>query len=292
MLLIQETIDKYGYDPTTLTKGSHKKVIFECPKCKQIDEIRVRYFTGDDYICKYCTGNTGKAKKEKIDWWKKRTNDFNNIEVFKEKYPNVLIQETYDKYGYFPHEIGIGSHKPVLYKCFECGSIQETRIRYIKSPEPMCSTCTNKKKMIKMNTEKMSQGLAPNGLPLGYHDKEKYRVSNRNWYRKFRSTDVGKAINRLRVGLKRIQNGYSFKDLPYTPQELGQHIIERLEAREYKCPLCNKPFDEVGYDIDHKIPLTSVDTPEDVLELFALSNLDVLCPECNQFVKRNKIIDY
>ena len=289
MLLIKETIDKYGYDPTTLTKGSHKNILFSCPQCGEINEIRIRYFTGDDYKCKRCTGNTGQTKKEKIEYWKKTTNEFNNENTL---LPNILNQETYDKYGYYAHEVKQGSHRPVLYRCADCGTIKETRIRYIKSENHICSDCSNKIKAHNHNKEFKAKGLAPNGLVLGFHDEDKYRKTKCEWRKKWRSTPTGQAINRLRVSLKRLDKGYSTKNLPYTALEFANHIQERINARNNECPLCEKSFDDVGYNIDHKIPLCTANTPEEALELFSLYNLDVMCPECNQFVKGDKEMDY
>jgi 5-methylcytosine-specific restriction endonuclease McrA len=280
MLLIDKTKEKYGYDPTTLTPSSHKIVIFDCNKCHKEIELRIRYYR-EDYLCSDCKKETTKENnyKPKV------------LGLIKFNPPSIVLwQETFDKFGYYPEDLSNGSSRKVVWKC-RCGEISESEVKKIREGWS-CVSCNQRQKATNRNKQMMDSGLAPNGLPLGFHDKDKARKNNREWYRKFRSTPVGQSINRLRVGLKRIQKGYSFKDLPYSPMELGYYIQQRLEFRNNKCPTCQKSFDDVGYDIDHKTPLSTANTPEEALKLFALDNLDVLCPDCNQFKKRNQVWDY
>jgi len=52
--------------------------------------------------------------------------------------------------------------------------------------------------------------------------------------------------------------------------------------------LYNGEFD-YGWDIDHVIPLSSVDTIEDIIRLNNYVNLQPLCSKVNREIKRNII---
>jgi hypothetical protein len=109
---------------------------------------------------------------------------------------------------------------------------------------------------------------------------------------KHRETLIGKMSNRLRVSLRKyLQGKGGFSQLPYTPAELQAHSEAKLEEREYCCPMCSTSLEEC-FDIDHRIPLSSARTVDEVIALFDLSNLDVLCPPCNQHKKGKKHIVY
>ena len=46
-----------------------------------------------------------------------------------------------------------------------------------------------------------------------------------------------------------------------------------------------------GWDIDHIIPLSSVETEEDIIRLNHYTNLQPLCSYTNRYIKRNRL-DY
>ena len=48
----------------------------------------------------------------------------------------------------------------------------------------------------------------------------------------------------------------------------------------------------LGYQIDHKVPLVTAKSEEEIVSLFALDNLSVLCPDCNMRVKRERLVEY
>jgi hypothetical protein len=50
--------------------------------------------------------------------------------------------------------------------------------------------------------------------------------------------------------------------------------------------MCNKSYDEIKYDLDHTIPTSSAETKEELLKLFNLNNLSLLCYKCNRYIKR------
>jgi hypothetical protein len=104
MLLVQETIDKYGYDPNGLTNGSHKLVLFSCDKCGLIQENRLRYV---QEFCKECKiqATIDKNYKPKVLGIKK-------LEIL----PQMMVQETFNKFGYYPEDLSYGSHRNSGYK--------------------------------------------------------------------------------------------------------------------------------------------------------------------------------
>jgi len=204
----------------------------------------------------------------------------------------VLHQETFDKFGYYPEEISHASSKEIAWSCLDCKSVNYCREKELKNGKK-CLSCAQRIRTQNRNQQMKEQGLAPNGVALGTRNKDGYREKKRLWRKKWRSTPIGCLTNRLRVSLKRVHKGYSAKNLPYTAEEYTAHVLERLEARNYICPLCNiVPIDYNTCDIDHVIPLSSAQTPEEALTLFNLANLDVLCPNCNQFIKADSILTY
>jgi hypothetical protein len=122
-----------------------------------------------------------------------------------------------------------------------------------------------------------------------------YRNWRRAWGKKHRQTLIGAITNRLRSVLRaRLRkmgaahrNG-AFKLLSYGPVELERHIRDRLEFHQRRCGMCGKNL-HAGFDIDHVHPLSTAKTVEEIIALFALDNLDVLCPRCNRHVKRARI---
>jgi len=202
-------------------------------------------------------------------------------------------------------------HKRVIYSCPQCGQSCETQKRYYREGG-LCRPCaarqqiehnrnsTSQAMLIEHNRRSKEMGLSPKGLALVPNarkryrdaDKERTRRQNREATQRSRQTLLGKMKNRLRVALcKYAQGKGGFSQLPYTPAELQAHILSKLEDRQYRCPLCSASLKE-RFDIDHRIPLVSAKTVDEVIALFALSNLDVLCPPCNQHKKRAKSIEY
>ena len=224
----------------------------------------------------------------------------------------LLDDATFQKFGYHLMEISKASHKKVVCSCPQCGQPYETQMRYYRD-ERLCKRCTNRQSITqnrnsdaaflaleKHNKLSKEAGLSARGLPLFSGSREEYwkqyGETNRQRYneyqRKRRQTLIGKASNRLRVAVRYYLRGKGgFSQLPYTPAELRAYIQTKLEERQYLCPMCGTSLKEV-FDIDHRIPLSSAKTVEEVIALFALSNLDVLCPPCNQHKKRAKPIVY
>ncbi len=285
-MLVEETIKRYGYDPRTLSRGSHKEVLYRCGLCEEIRSIRIRYYK-ENMICKPCPKRAYKQDKEPVIKWKaKEKRDPATL------HPQIDREETFKRFGYYPEELTPMSAKEIVWRCAVCEEYRESRERQLKNNPALCHTCSNRKKRRDHNTKVIASGLAPNGKPLGQRDKTRYRIMHTIWRRKWRQTSKGRLINRLRVALKRALGGGSTKVLPYTTEVFIAHIQARLAARNYICPLCNVADLHQEYDVDHRVPLSSATTTEDVVKLFELSNLDVLCPPCNQFRKGDKFLEY
>lgn len=90
--------------------------------------------------------------------------------------------------------------------------------------------------------------------------------------------------HRLRVQLRQaIRNKKigCFRFLPYSPKDLRKHLDDIKESQNNCCPSCNILYDISGFHIDHIIPLASAKTDEEILALFKLENLSLLCGPCN-----------
>lgn len=103
-----------------------------------------------------------------------------------------------------------------------------------------------------------------------------------NYERKLRN-----AVGRLRLKDNRRINFSKY--LSYSSVDLYNHLNSIKKSQNNCCPMCNKPYNEIKFDIDHIIPTSSAKTKEGLLKLFNLDNLSPLCYICNRYVKRNKI---
>lgn len=218
----------------------------------------------------------------------------------------VLNEETKRRFGYYPDELSNGSHKLVVCLCPICKKIYEVQKRFVSDGKP-CKTCKNrivisknrnpekaKQALLAHNERCKSAGLSPRYLPLLTDEQRtlKRRKINREFRRRWRQTPEGKMINRLRVALRQYLKGKSWSCLSYTKEELVAHIKREMERYDYKCPMCGTTIDWNNFDIDHKIPLSTARNEQEVIQLFELENLSVLCSKCNRWRKKNKIITY
>ena len=205
--------------------------------------------------------------------------------------PAVNISRTTEVFGYDPFAYTAESHARVIYNCVTCGAEKETDIRYVVRSGGLCMPCSVNIKVAGDFQAQRKAEAAPNGLTHGENRAQRRAVCNA-WKAQWRSTEAGRAIDRLRTSLRQARKGLSFKNLPYGVTELAEHIQERLTTRNYICALCGDSLQNGNYHIDHKIPLSTAKTEAEVIVLFALNNLDVLCPTCNMHVKRDRLMEY
>lgn len=283
-MLVEKTIAKYGHDPRTLSHGSHKLIIYICSVCGEEREIRPRYYK-EGMQCRPCPAMTYNQPR-KPRWKLAISRPLSEIPK------HINREETFKAFGYYPEDIAEGSPKKVYWNCTDCNSLQASENKVLNTVV-LCKRCVQKGNAFSIRAiEMVKNGFAPNGKPLG-RDANAYREKKKLWRRKERLTPKGRLINCLRSALKRVHEGCTTSSLPYTRDEYVAHILSRLAFRNNICPLCKKtPIDYNTCDVDHKIPLSSAETEEEALALFALENLDVLCPNCNQFVKRDNHIEY
>lgn len=116
------------------------------------------------------------------------------------------------------------------------------------------------------------------------------RRMNREKSTRYRNTLLGKYADRLRSSLNQCVSKMTsnkpntigcFRHLQYSPQQLYDHLESIRIAQNNICPSCVKSYDVVLASIDHIIPLATAKTTEQILRLFNLPNLSLLCQPCN-----------
>ena len=103
------------------------------------------------------------------------------------------------------------------------------------------------------------------------------------------SHPINNYANRLRRVLRFYSNGeISFsKHLGYSAEQLCSYLEDIRQEQNNCCPMYGVSYNETGFDIDHITPLFTATNMDEVLCLFALSNLSLLCPSCNRKTKRD-----
>jgi hypothetical protein len=79
------------------------------------------------------------------------------------------------------------------------------------------------------------------------------------------------------------------KYLPYNSQQLYYHLETIKKDQDNCCPMCHVSYDIKPFDIDHIVPTSSAKTKEELLKLFSLNNLSLLCYICNRWIKRSNV---
>jgi hypothetical protein len=167
---------------------------------------------------------------------------------------------------------------------------------------PECKLCTNKQSILynKKNKDKVDK------IKQKYVDnnKEKVKKSKKKWFNKnpnyqnkwvvnkynndplFRLINIMRARTRLFFKSKNFKKKNStFKIIGCTPEFLKEHLEQQFEE--------GMSWDNqglYGWHIDHKIPLSSSNTEEEIYKLCHYTNLQPLWAEDN-LKKSNKIIN-
>lgn len=105
-------------------------------------------------------------------------------------------------------------------------------------------------------------------MPLGLY-KSRLRTSLNNAFRRL-----------LQINHIKKRRG-CFRHLPYSPWQLCDHLEAIKEQQNNQCPMCRQSYDSVQLTIDHIVPSKMAKTKEEMLKLFALDNLSLLCKSCN-----------
>ena len=159
---------------------------------------------------------------------------------------------------------------------------------------------TKKKKEDKEYAKKNKEKLNDIKKKWAENNPEKKKESNRKYHIKKLENPLYKlkhyTSNTIRRALK--NNGYSKKSRTY--EILGCSYIEfknYIESQfadwmnwdNYGNPKDGLLKPNKTWDIDHKIPLSSAKTEEDIIRLNHYSNLQPLCSYNNRFIKKDTI---
>lgn len=157
-----------------------------------------------------------------------------------------------------------------------------------------------KKQIIKkLPDNKVTALCKKHGETAHYFRKQKIQhcvkcasIRNVNYKKQERLTPLGLYKSRLRISLNyafksllRINNIEKrrgcFRHLQYSPQQLCDHLEGIKEQQKNTCPICQRSYDYVKLSIDHVIPLKTGKIKDEILKLFNLNNLSLLCLSCN-----------
>ncbi len=123
-----------------------------------------------------------------------------------------------------------------------------------------------------------------------YYHRNKDKALERN--REYRRDANHRLVNALRSSLwqafHRVKTPTSgcLTHMSYSSIEFVGHINTLIAKYHNQCPTCGGPLD--NFHIEHKIPISTANTYEEIVKLFSLDNLDVLCGRCNR-IKSNKM---
>ena len=129
--------------------------------------------------------------------------------------------------------------------------------------------------------------------------KERLKINHREYYKRKRETNpLFKTTENIRrmIQLAVKKNGFTKKSkthqiLGCSVEEFRQHLENQFEPwmtwdnyGKYNGQL------NFGWDIDHIIPLATIETEEDVIRLNHYTNLKPLCSKFNRDIKRDNIL--
>ena len=128
---------------------------------------------------------------------------------------------------------------------------------------------------------------------------EKQKKNNDRYNKRRKEEPLYKLTTNIRrtIRLTLKGNGYSKKSRSYdilgcSYEEFKQHLesLFKVWMNWDNYGLYNGELD-YGWDIDHKIPLSSAKTEEDIIRLNHYTNLQPLCGKVNRVLKRDNIIN-
>jgi len=198
--------------------------------------------------------------------------------------------------------------------CSRCGNDKELSEFYKNKNYKdgyfcQCKQCTGEKAMIRYNNDDQinKNNCARNKKdPTRKQKQHDYQVANKVKIRANHDAYVKKRYKEdplFRLSAKmRTTMGNSMKKRGHiknckTTELLGcsfeflkQHLESQFEPWMNWDNMGGKDIKEINthWDIDHKIPLSSAKTKEELLKLYHYENLQPLCSFTNRFIKRNQ----
>jgi len=150
----------------------------------------------------------------------------------------------------------------VLANCKKHGEVKHYNFKYCHSLR--CGVC-EREKIKKFN--KTERG------------KEVQRIRARRWYQ----NPKNRFIQNIRGRLNKCYYGKQvhFKELGYTGEQLKNHVNMIKDQQNNRCPVCLTSYENCKMNIEHTIPLFTANSKKEIINLFQLSNLSVMCGNCN-----------
>lgn len=115
---------------------------------------------------------------------------------------------------------------------------------------------------------------------------ERSREIHKNSQRRRRASDLVNLSERIKLSIRRAfrsvkinKSGQTFKMLPYTKEELREHLYKFLDK---PCVICKEIILTIkNSHIDHIKPISLASTAIEIIEFSKLDNLRLLCRICN-----------
>jgi len=130
------------------------------------------------------------------------------------------------------------------------------------------------------------------------NNKEKIRKQEADSQRRYLSTSIGKLSHNIRAAIRRslVDSGYTKKYksetiLGCTISDFKLYIENQFEIwMNWENKGLYNGVPNYGWDLDHKIPLSSAMNEDDIIKLNHYTNIQPLCSHYNRDIKRNLII--
>ncbi len=221
---------------------------------------------GRDTVSNYCKGVSVIAKQ--TQWTDK---EIDILEKFYgqhgAKYCSTLLGRTQQRVRYKANELGVVfQHKKIIKRvsntvvisiCVKHGEVPHS---YYEKKIMGCKYCKREYKRVWRKQKRKNDPI--------FRYKENLRCQ------------MSFAFKRIsELGQKRSYG--CFRYLDYTPHRLFYHLDKIKMTQNNKCPMCDSSYNDVILSIDHIIPLSTAKTKSEIITLFTLSNLSLLCKRCN-----------
>lgn len=128
--------------------------------------------------------------------------------------------------------------------------------------------------------------------------KERDRRNRRKWLENPVNKFAHSLRHRIGDSFKRISKNNNmkirgcFRNLDYNPIELYNHLENLKKLQNNECPYCKISYDKCKISIDHIIPLERAKTEKEVIDLFDLKNLNLMCRSCNSSKNDNDLQEW